>query len=334
MITSVLDQHCLIRRPKVEMVLFLLGVVAKNTDLTNKTAIVTGGGRGIGEATAKAFARNGANVVVNDFGVSSEGEEPSSEPVDETVRDIKDAGGIAESHFGDVADMEYCEQLFSDTAKAYGSVDIVTNFAGILRDDFLVNMTEEDWDQVIRVHLKGHFALIRSAGRHWRQAYKASDGLKAEKSFIAVSSAAARGNPGQINYTAAKAGVLGIMRTGARELNRYGVRVNALMPVALTRLVQGIPDEQLPDVDEEELTPERVAPMAVFLGSDAAEGVTGCTFASGGDGIIYVTDPELRSAAYRDGGWTAENIAEKFPQITDSQETSKTEPGGLLDKLA
>ena len=308
--------------------------MASNIALADRTVVVTGGGRGLGEATAKAFAEHGANVVVNDLGVTSEGEGSDPEPADETVSDIRDAGGEATAHFGDVADLEYCEQLIADTVETYGSVDTVINFAGILRDNFLVNMTEDDWDQVVRVHLKGHFGLIRAAGRHWRQSYKDNDGHETERSFIAVSSAAARGNPGQINYSAAKAGVLGLMRTGARELQRYDVRVNALMPVGLTRLVEGIPDDQLPDVDDEELAPERVAPMAVFLGSDAADGVTGCTFASGGDGIIYVTDPELRTATYRDGGWTAERIAEKFSQLTDMQETSKTDPGGLLHKLA
>lgn len=303
-------------------------------ELADRTVIVTGGGRGLGEATAKAFADHGAKVVVNDLGVTSEGEGSDPQPANETVDDIADAGGEAESHFGDVADLEYCEQLMSDTVDTYGSVDTVINFAGILRDDFLVNMSEDDWDQVIRVHLKGHFGLIRAAGRHWRQTHKENDGLETERSFISVSSAAARGNPGQINYSSAKAGVLGMMRTGARELQRYDVRVNALMPVALTRLVEGIPDEQLPDVDRKELAPERVAPMAVFLGSDAAEGVTGCTFASGGEGMIYVTDPELRSASYRDGGWTAEGIADTFSQLTNGQETAKTEPGGLLHKLA
>lgn len=308
--------------------------MADETDLTDRTVVVTGGGRGIGEATAKAFAEHGASVVVNDLGVTNEGEGSDPEPADETVADIRDAGGEAESHFGDVADLEYCEQLISDTVETYGSGDTVINFAGILRDNFLVSMTEDDWDQVVGVHLKGHFALIRAAGQHWRESFKADDGVDTERSFIAVSSAAARGNPGQINYSAAKAGILGVMRTGARELERYDVRVNALMPVALTRMIEGIPDNQLPDVDEETLSPKHVAPMAVFLGSDEAEGVTGCTFAVGGEGLIYVTDPELRSAAFRDGGWTVDDITEKFSQLTDSQDTSKTDPGGLLHKLA
>lgn len=308
--------------------------MAAEIDLSDRTVVVTGGGRGLGEAAAKEYAAYGANVVVNDLGVTSTGEDADRDPADQTVADIRADGGEAIAHFGDVSDVEYCEELVADAVDAYGSLDTLINFAGILRDDFLVNMSEENWDEVVRVHLKGHFGLIRAAGRYWRQTAKADDPVTAERSFVAVSSAAARGNPGQINYSAAKAGVLGVMRTGARELERYDVRVNALMPVGLTRLVGEIPEDQMPDVDEEELGPERVAPMAVFLASDSAAGVTGCTFASGGDGVIYVTDPELRSASFRDDGWTAEAIGEKFSQLTDMQDTSKTEPGGLLHKLA
>jgi NAD(P)-dependent dehydrogenase (short-subunit alcohol dehydrogenase family) len=303
-------------------------------DLSDSTVIIAGGGRGLGEATAKEFANYGASVVVNDLGTSSEGEGSDPEPAaTQTVTDIEEAGGTAKAHFGDISDVNYCEELVADAVERYDSLDTVINFAGILRDNFLVNMTEEDWDQVIQVHLKGHFALMRAAARHWREVYKEADGFDSEKSFISVSSAAARGNPGQINYSAAKGGILGLMRTGARELQRYDVRVNALMPVAYTRMVDGIPDEHLPDVDPKVLAPDRVAPMAVFLGSAETEGVTGCTFACGGEAMMYVTDPELRTAAYNTGGWSVESIANRFDQLTDNQETSNTEPGGILHKV-
>lgn len=281
--------------------------------LSDKVCIVAGGGHGLGQATAIDLGRHGATVVVNDLGSDVTGGGESAEPAEETVEDVSAAGGTAMAHFGDVSSLDYTERLVSDTIEAYGRIDGVVNFAGILRDRISYKMTEAEWDDVIRVHLKGHFALLRAVGAHWRQQARDEGGeLDEQRSFLGVSSRAALGNVGQVNYSAAKAGVLGLVRTAAREFVRYNVRVNALMPTAYTRMtVHGIPEEKMP-FDEAEMPPAKVAPMISFVMSDAAEDISGVTLRAGGDAVGIVSDPEFVRLGYRDGGWTAEALAERF----------------------
>lgn len=285
--------------------------------LTEKTCIVAGGGRGLGRATALELARQGANVVVNDLGSSVDGEGASEAPARDVIDEIRANGGEAMAHFGNVTSIQYTEELVADAVDEYGRLDGVVNFAGVLRDSFLVNMTGEEWDTVVRVHLRGHFSLLKSAASHWRDRAKEADGLASQRSIVNVTSRSAMGNVGQGNYAAAKAGILGLTRTGARELDRYNVRVNALMPTAYTRMIEKIPEEQRP-FEEEDLPPEKVAPMVGFLLSDAAEDITGCTLRAAGDVVGLVSDPAIHRVGIKEGGWSVADLAENFrAQVTE-----------------
>ena len=281
--------------------------------LSDSVYIVAGGGRGLGRESAIELGRHGATVVVNDLGVSLEGNDENPEPAEETIEAVEAAGGDGMAHFGDIADLEYTASLVEDTLEEYGRIDGAANFAGILRDSISYKMTGDQWDDVVRVHLRGHFALLRNVGAHWREQAEIEGGeLDRQRSFLGVSSRSALGNVGQMNYSAAKAGVLGVVRTGARELNRLNVRVNALMPSAFTRMVgEGIPEERLP-YTKEEAPPEKIAPLVAYLMSDGAEDITGVTFRAMGDTIGVVSDPEVVRLGYSEGGWTLEGLDEQF----------------------
>lgn len=278
--------------------------------LSDKVIIVAGGGRGIGEAVAVELGQEGATVVVNDLGSSVHGEGESAEPAEETVAAVKAAGGDGMAHFGDIASLDYTENLVADTVAEYGRVDGAVNFAGILRDSISYKMSGEEWDQVIRVHLRGHFSLLRNIAAHWRERAR-DDGLETQRSFLGVASRSALGSPGQANYSAAKAGILGLTRTTARELARFDIRVNAFMPTAFTRMIEDIPEEKRP-FTREEMPPEKVGPMVAYLMSDEAEDITGKTIRAAGDGVGIVSDPEIVRLGFQNGGWSAEEIAEKF----------------------
>lgn len=283
--------------------------------LSEKVIIVAGAGHGLGEAAAVELGKQGATVVVNDLGASVHGEGASEEPADETAAAVEDAGGTAISHFGDITDLDYTEELVQETYEEFGRVDGVINFAGILRDSISYRMSGDEWDQVIDVHLRGHFSLLRNAGAHWReQAGEEGDELDSQRSFVTVSSRSAMGNVGQSNYSAAKAGVLGLTRATAKELYQYNIRVNALMPTAFTRMIEDIPDEKQP-FTEEEMPAEKVAPMVAYLMSDEAEGITGSTIRAAGDAIGFVSNPEIERLGYQEGGWTPEDIADRFREI-------------------
>ena len=302
--------------------------------ISDKVILITGGASGLGRATAVQAADMGATVVVNDLGTSPEGEGRDEEPVQEIVDEIQAEGGEAMSSFGDVTDIEYVEGAIEEIVDEYGRLDGVVNYAGFLRDSMTFNMTREQWDGVIDVHLTGHFNLIHAAGKQWRARHKEQDGLETQRSFVSISSASARGSTGQINYSAAKAGILGLTRTAARDLHQYNVRVNALMPAALTPLVKhGVPDEKLEQIDEEAAGPDRVAPIPIALLSDEAEDLTGWTFAGGVDTVYAVTDPEFERKAIMKGGWTAEDLADSLDDLLDERPRTKTAPGGLLGRV-
>lgn len=288
--------------------------------LNDTVHIVTGGGGGLGTAVAEKLASEGATVVVNDLG--PETSDPSAEAI---VHDIVDEGGDAEIHYGDVTDTAYAERLVEETVEKYGRVDGVVNFAGILQDSYLTNMSGEEWDQVVHVHLRGHFALLRAAGRHWKERAQngdensSSNGI-GDRTFLAVSSPSVRGNIGQANYAAAKAGVLGLVRTSAAELRQYGVRVNALVPVAHTAMTESF-------LDADEYPAEKVAPVAAYLLSEAGEGVTGCTVRAAGDGIALLTNPEVERVAFNQGGWDLDSLTDRFEATLGSDlDLDRSEP--------
>ena len=295
--------------------------------LDDTVCIVCGAGHGLGEETAVAMAEQGATVVVNDLGVDVSGEGSDAEPAEETVERIEDAGGEAVAHFGDVTDFEYTERLVRETHEQFGAVHSVTNFAGVLRDRMLFNMSEAEWDTVVDVHLKGHFSLLRAAGAHWREQAKAGE-IDRERSFTCVSSGVSVGNAGQANYSAAKAGILGLMRTAAQELQRYDVRVNAMWPTALTRMTEDLPG--MAGADPETMGPQLAPAVPVFLASEASEGVTGCTLAIMGGDVAYVSDPARErslSTENEDGRWTAAELADRWGELTEGFETAKLDRG-------
>lgn len=297
--------------------------------LDDTVCIVVGAGRGIGKDTAKLMADEGASVVVNDLGADLSGEGQDEQPAQETVDDILDAGGEAMVHYGDITELDYTERLIRDTVDEYGAVHSVTNFAGILRDRMIFNMSEEEWDAVIDVHLKGHFSLLRNASRHWKERYEQEE-FDRQRSFLGVSSSAAIGWAGQPNYAAAKAGVLGLVRNCAQELYDYNTRVNALWPEAYTRMYKSIPEEYQPDgMGEETHGSHLVAPLPAFFASEAAEDVTGCTVGLGSGELSFISDPDRARkiikevpASTRTGGWTPEGIADAWDDLTDGYDTT------------
>jgi len=258
--------------------------------LEHKVAIVTGAGRGIGRQHALALADAGAKVVVNDLGVSATGEGSDQSPAQQVVEEIRSSGGEATANYANVADFEGAEILVKQAISEFGRLDILVNNAGILRDRMLVNMTEPEWDAVISVHLKGHFAPTRHAAAYWREQSK--EGHTVQGRVINTSSpSGVFGNVGQANYGAAKAGIAAFTLIAAMELQRYGVTVNALAPYARTRMTQDIfglvPD---PEQDFDSMSPANISPVVVALASDEAAGITGqCFFVCGG--LVNVLRP-------------------------------------------
>ncbi|WP_254280470.1 SDR family oxidoreductase [Haloarcula marina] len=271
--------------------------------------IVAGGGNGLGEAAARELAAHGARVVVNDLGTGVDGEGSDPSVAEGVAEDIRDDGGEATAHHGDVSDFEYAERLIGDTVTEYGRLDFVANFAGILRDGMSYKLDPEDWTAVVENNLTGQFAPLRAACEHWRE--MGEYGFDRQRSYLAVSAGAARGNLGQANYAAAKAGVLGMVRSVSTEMYRSDVRVNALVPNGYTRMTETVPEEHRP-YTREEMPPEKVAPMVAYLASEAAEDVTGCTLYAGGDRVGVFSDPELQTVGVEPGGWTLDSLAEHF----------------------
>lgn len=290
--------------------------------LEGKVAIVTGAGRGIGRGEALLLAAEGCRVVVNDFGGSPDGEGGAQTPADEVVEDIKKAGGEAAANYGNVSSMADGEALVKQALDTFGRLDILVNNAGILRDRMVFNMTEAEWDAVIAVHLKGHFTVTRPASMVFRQ--------QRSGRIVNTSSESGLGNMGQANYSAAKEGIVGLTRTLALDLGRYGVTANAIRPRAATRLTmsdelreamerarQAGTTESTPGSDVmaqmETLKPELVAPLVVYLCTDAAGNINGRDFIVGGSEISLCSIPDKERTIYRDGGWDLDSLEAVFP---------------------
>ncbi len=250
--------------------------------LDGRVAIITGAGRGIGREHALLFAREGAKVVVNDLGGAMDGSGDDRTPAEQVVDEIKAMGGEAVANADNVADWEGGQRLVNTAVEAFGDLHVLVNNAGILRDRVLVNMTEEEWDAVIHVHLKGHFVPTRWAAAYWREQTKAGKEVKA--AVINTSSTSGLlGNPGQSNYGAAKAGIAAFSNICAQELGRYGVRVNCIAPAARTRLTEATPglgDIVKPPEDEgafDVWDPANISPLVAYLATEGCP-FTGKTF--------------------------------------------------------
>lgn len=245
----------------------------------DRVVVVTGAGRGIGREYALMLATHGAKVIVNDFGGARDGTGGASGPADEVVEEIKAAGGEAVANAADVADWNESKAMIDQAISTFGKIDAVINNAGILRDRMLVNMTEDEWDAVIRVHMKGTFAPSRHAAAHWREIVKG--GGKVDARIVNTSSVSGiYGNPGQTNYGAAKMGIAAFTIIAARELRRYGVTVNAIAPGAFTRLTSDL--REYTEEQKEASSPKWVAPIGTWLCSEEAVDVSGRMFESNG----------------------------------------------------
>jgi NAD(P)-dependent dehydrogenase (short-subunit alcohol dehydrogenase family) len=269
--------------------------------LEGKVAIVTGGGTGIGRAVSLDLARAGAKVVVNDYGVSVDGTDPSSAPANEVVTAIRSAGGQSVASPESVATMAGGRGLVELALKEFGDLHIVVCCAGILRERMIFNMSEEEWDAVIAVHLKGHFTVMQPATRHMRE-------KRAGSIITFTSTAGLEGSPGQPNYSAAKEGIVGLTRSTALAMARYGVRCNAISPTADTRMTQRLPGERRGLATA--TPPEAIGPVATFLASDRAAHITGQIVGVRGTEVtIYSHQAPLRTATSVEP-WSPERLAD------------------------
>src|SRR5439155_4155225 len=281
--------------------------------LDGKVAAITGSGRGIGRGIALLMAREGAKVVVNDLGGSVHGEGTDKTPAQQVVEEIKRAGGQAVANADNIATVKGGESLIQTAVDSFGKIDILVNCAGIVRDRMIFNMTEEEWDAVVAMHLKGHFCTIRPASALMRQ--------QKGGRIINFSSGSALGAPGQPNYAAAKAGILGLTYSCANALAKYGITCNAIMPGAATRMTDTIPAnfaQQMglattsTQAQESPMDPANVAPVVVFLASDAAQHVTGQCFGASGYRIALYTHLVPEKVIYSQGPWDLDHLFKVF----------------------
>jgi len=278
--------------------------------LKDRVAVVTGAGRGIGREIAVMMAQAGARVVVNDFGGREDGTGGDDSAAAQVVEEIRSAGGEASSSHDSVASMAGGQRIVQTALDAFGRIDIVVNNAGILRDRMIFNMTEEEWDAVIAVHLKGSFAVTRAAAPRFKE--------QRWGRFINMTSTSGLvGNIGQANYAAAKLGILGLTRVTALDMARYDVTANCISPFAWTRLIGTIPTEtpeQKARVAKlEKMLPRDIAPLAVYLASEEAGTVSGQVFGVRGKEIFVFSQPRPVRSIHHAEGWTPDRLAQVFP---------------------
>jgi len=292
-----------------------------NGMLAGRVAVVTGAGRGIGRGVALALGAAGAKVVVNDYGVNVDGTAPSTGPAFDVVKEIERMGGEAVASTDSVADWEGARRIIGTALERFGQLDALVTCAGILRDRMIFNMSEEEWDAVIAVHLKGTFNCLRHACTHMRD--------RRYGRIVTFSSGSGLfGNPGQANYGAAKSAIAGLTKVAARDLGKYGITVNAIAPVAGTRMTvneevrrarelrkkQGIQREDRGVAQIEELDPDDIAPMVVYLTSEYAKDVNGQFFLCFGNSVALVSQPRPVKTLYKaEGNWTLDELDRLVP---------------------
>jgi NAD(P)-dependent dehydrogenase (short-subunit alcohol dehydrogenase family) len=287
--------------------------------LEGRVAIITGAGRGIGREHALLFAAEGAKVVVNDLGGAPDGSGVDTSSAQSVVDEITAAGGQAVANSDDITDWEGGKRLMETAVDTFGNLHVLVNNAGILRDRVLVNMSEEDWDSVIKVHLKGHFVPLRHAAAFWRQQTK--DGIEVKASVINTSSTSGLlGNPGQTNYGTAKAGIAALTIIAAEELGRYGIRVNAIAPAARTRLT-----EQTPGLSEivqapadasvfDSWDPSNVSPLVAYLATENAPG-TGQVFLVQGGQVRLFQPWTMTDTLEKNDRWTVAELQTEMHRL-------------------
>lgn len=273
--------------------------------LEGKVALITGGGRGVGRGIALAMAEAGAKVVVNDLGATLDGQADNEQPAAEVVAAIRAMGGEAIVDGGSVADWDAAQAMVNAAVNTFGRIDIVVNNAGILRDVMFFKMSEQEFDDVVAVHLKGSFNVSRAAAPFFKSQNSGS--------YVHMTSTSGLiGNLGQANYSAAKLGIAALSKSIALDMQRFGVRSNAVAPFAWTRMVDSIPNEtpeQQKRVESlKKLVPERVAPFVVGLCADAAKGVSGQIFGVRNNEIYLFSQPRPIRSAHRSEGWTPESV--------------------------
>ncbi len=286
-------------------------------NLAGKVAIVTGSGRGIGKDIALLLAREGAKVVVNDLGGEADGKGNDQKVADNVVKEIKELGGEAAANYDSVADYEAAARIVDTSVEQCGRIDIVVNNAGILRDRMLFKMSEEEWDTVIAVHLKGTFNMTRAAAPIFKE-------QKSGRFINFTSTSGLIGNIGQANYAAAKMGIAGLTKITALDMERYNVTANSIAPFAWSRLIGSIPtdsEKEKERVDKlKQLSPAHIAPLVAFLSSDEAFDISGQIFGVRGKEIIVFSQPRPIRSIYNAEGWSMESLS----NVADSLKTSFT----------
>ncbi|MGO4888369.1 SDR family NAD(P)-dependent oxidoreductase [Anaerobacillus sp. MEB173] len=275
-------------------------------DLNNKVAIVTGAGRGIGKEIALLLAKEGANVVVNDLGSGLDGTGADVKVADQVVQEIKEFGGEAIANYDSITEYENAKKMVQSAIETFGRIDIVVNNAGIVRDRMVFKMSQEEWDAVIAVHLKGSFNMTSAAAPYFKE-------QRSGRFINFTSTSGLIGNLGQANYSSAKLGIVGLTKSTAIDMARYNVTANSIAPFAWSRLVGTKPtetDDQKEKVEKiKKMSPELIAPLVAYLATDDASDVTGQIFGVRGKEVILFSQPQPIRSAYNSVGWTVESLA-------------------------